>query len=150
MRNWRALFERIHSWLFPVGNPHWPLIASVIGGAAIGCVVLLEALLADVVDLDRLRSGESRFGLYFGVWKMGAKASRAIAIAMTGNLLAQVGFSANVAQSPETSLGIALVFGPGVGVFFILAAIVLRCHRLDEQTHARVLRLLKRRTSRGH
>jgi GPH family glycoside/pentoside/hexuronide:cation symporter len=134
--------------LFPPGNPWWPLLASVVGGISIGAVVLLEALLADVVDHDRLRSGESRFGLYFGVWKMGAKASRAVAIAISGNLLALVGFTANVEQGPAASLGLALVFGPCVGAFLIAAALVLGLHRLDESRHARVMALLERRRLR--
>jgi GPH family glycoside/pentoside/hexuronide:cation symporter len=135
--------------LFPVGNPYWPLLASVVGGAAIGCVVLLEALLADVVDHDRVFSRESRFGLYFGLWRMGSKAARAVAIAMAGNMLAWVGFSANAAQSEATSLGIALIFGPGVGVFFLAAAAILLAYRLDEAAHARVLRVLQRREARA-
>lgn len=134
--------------LFPPGNPYWPLIACVIGGVAIGSVVLLEAMLADVVDYDRLRSGESRFGLYFGVWKMSAKASRAIAIALAGNLLSLIGFEPNAEQTADTALGIAIMFGPGVGVAFILAALILCWHPLDEARHARVLSAIRRREER--
>jgi len=134
--------------LFPPGNPWWPLTASLLGGLAIGSVVLLEPMLADVVDHDRVRSREARFGLYFGVWKMGAKASRALAIALTGNALGWMGFVPNQAQGPGTSLGIALLFGPGVGAFFLLAAALLAAHPLDASHRERVRRLLARRDGR--
>ena len=134
---------------FPVGNPWWPLVASVLGGLPIGCVVLLEVMLADVVDHDRVHHREARFGLYFGVWKMAAKMSRALAIALTGNVLAWIGFEPNTVQDADTSLAIAMLFGPGVGVFFIVAAAVIALHPIELDVRRRVQRILARRDARG-
>lgn len=134
---------------FPVGNAWWPLTASVVGGLAIGSVVLLDAMLADVVDHERVRGGEARFGLYFGVWKMGAKASRAAAIALAGNVLGWIGFVPNEQQSEAVSLALAMLFGPGVGVFFLAAAALLLIHPIDDARRRRVLRILERREQRA-
>ncbi len=131
--------------LFEPGNVRGPLLAAVLGGVFVGAVVLLEAALADVVDYDQLKVGYARFGLYFGIWKMGAKASRAFAIGIAGNVLAWIGFVPNEVQSPEVAWRLALAFGPGVGVFLIAGAVLALAHPLTREKHARIRRLVARR-----
>ena len=46
------------------------------------------SMVPDVVDVDRLATGEQRSGMYYGVWGLGTKASEALAIASTGWILA--------------------------------------------------------------
>ena len=134
---------------FPAADPHWPMVAAVVGGLSVGAVVLLDAALADVVDYDEVRSRESRFGLYFGLWKMGAKFSRAVAIALAGQWLSLIGLEPNTAPSVEASWLLALAFGPAVGVCFILAALVALLQPLDEARYAKVHRILQRRRARA-
>merc|ERR1712178_609623 len=105
---------------FPPGEVKYPLFMSVLGGFLVGAIVLLDSLVADIVDYDELKSGEHREGLYFGFWKMAIKASRGVSMAFTGTLLAAIGFQANQVQAPEVSERIAYLFGPGVGSFFLL------------------------------
>lgn len=134
--------------LFPPGMEHWPYLAAVLGGILVGSVVLLDATLADIVDYDHIWSGEARFGLYFGVWKLGGKMSRALALVLTGHLLALIGFEPNQVQDPEVAQSLAYAFGPGVGVFLILAAVILARFPLNEQRHQRVTRILQHRKQR--
>ena len=110
--------------LFPAGSQYWPLVAAVLGGIFIGSIVLLDVTVAEVADQDEAKTGRSRFGLYFGMWKMGGKISRAIALALTGNVLHWIGFQPNAVQSPETSSALAFVFGPVVGAFIVISAII--------------------------
>jgi GPH family glycoside/pentoside/hexuronide:cation symporter len=127
-----------------------PLIIAVVGGFLVGSIVLLESLVADTVDYDELKTGQKREGLYFGFWKMSIKISRAIAIAVAGNLLDAIGYVPNVEQLPQVSRRLALIFGPGVGAFMIAGAVVFLFMPLTKEKHDRIQRLLvKKRERRG-
>ncbi|MCG8672839.1 MAG: MFS transporter, partial [Pseudomonadales bacterium] len=135
--------------LFPTGEAAPPYLAGFLGGIFVGSVVLLDAMLADIVDYDRVWTGESRFGLYFGFWKLAGKLSRATALALTGNLLLWIGFVPNAEQSERVSFNLALAFGPGVGLFLVLAALIVWAYPLTDEVHARVLRILERREEKA-
>lgn len=130
---------------FPPEEVKYPLIMSVLGGFLVGAIVLLDSLVADIVDYDELKTGEHREGLYFGFWKMAIKASRGVSMAFTGTLLAAIGFKANQVQSPEVSDRIAFLFGPGVGAFFLLGALVFLFLPYSRAIHHRVQDLLVRK-----
>jgi Na+/melibiose symporter-like transporter len=112
--------------LFPPGSAIGPLLAGVFGGIFVGSVVLLDVAVADLADQQaaRAENQESNQGIYFGFWKMGLKLSRAIALILTGNLLQWAGFTVTQIPDKATSFRLALLFGPGVGVF-LLAAVAL-------------------------
>ena len=53
--------------LLPVGSfMHVVLFAAVLLGTLVGSSVLLDSLLTDVIDYDRVRGGPGRAGVYFG------------------------------------------------------------------------------------
>jgi GPH family glycoside/pentoside/hexuronide:cation symporter len=109
--------------LFPEGAVGPPLAAAVVGGILVGAVFLLDATVATIATADDGR----REGLYFGFWRMGGKLARALGLALTGILLHGIGFVEGAAvQSASTREGLALLFGPGVGVCFIAAAVIVR------------------------
>ena len=126
----------------PVGETAWPLylLASGTGGFFFGCSVLMDALVTDIVDEDHLRFGQERLGLYFGIWKFSAKASRAIALFVVGSLLdwANVTF-----PDVDTASRLSLIFGPGVGFFFIVAALILIPYSLTEKKCAEIKKALE-------
>lgn len=96
--------------------------ASLIGGFFVGSYVLLESALAEITQKNDERDGVSSFGFYFGIWKMSGKISRGFALFLTGILLSYVMSPERYGISKETLL--AIFFGPGVGLFFILAALI--------------------------
>jgi GPH family glycoside/pentoside/hexuronide:cation symporter len=122
--------------------------SSILGGLLVGSVVLLDSWLADIVDYDTLRSRGQRFGLYFGLWKTGGKASRAVAVGVGGLCLRWAGVHAGVTLAPEATGRLAWLFGVGVGAFFVTGAVIASAVGLDEQAHRRVRALLARRTAR--
>ena len=101
-----------------------PIVMAIGGGIFLGATGLLESLLVDVAEVSGV--AENAMGQVFGFWKFVAKAARAAAIAIGGYLLSVIGYtpsSANV--SPEVAQKISWLFGPVVGVFFVLAALVI-------------------------
>ena len=131
--------------LFPPGGLAGPLVAAVLGGICAGSIVLLDALVADIVDYDTLHSRETREGLYFGLWKMAGKAARAIGLALSGLALSWVGLAENASRtSPDVGERLALLFGPGVGVFFVLAAVIFAFLPWSGRIHERIRAILQR------
>ncbi len=132
--------------LLPPGNLLWPMTLSSIGlGSLLGCIVLIDSLVTDVIDFDTVRSRARRPGVYFGVWRFTAKIARGVAIGGTGWLLDAVGFVPNQPQTDTARTALALLFGPGVGVWFAAAAVVLVRYRFDDGKQRQVQRILARR-----
>ena len=135
---------------FPPGSIVGPVCIAIVGGFCAGSVVILDSLIPDAIDYDELRTGRDREGLYFGVWKLGTKISRALGLAFAGVVLQIIGFDeGRMTQDPEVGWRLALLFGPAVGVFFALAAIVFACFPLTDGTHRRIQRILERRRLRA-
>ncbi|MCX6117126.1 MAG: MFS transporter [Proteobacteria bacterium] len=101
-----------------------PIAMAIVGGALLGSSGLLESLLVDVSAAQHVT--DRQMGQVFGLWKFTAKFARATAIAGGGQLLALTGFeSQKTAFSDATLYNIALLFGPGVGVLFVVGAVIL-------------------------
>jgi GPH family glycoside/pentoside/hexuronide:cation symporter len=111
--------------LFPPGSVAGPVLAAIIGGFAVGAIILVESLLTDIADEDFIRNEEDREGIYFGFWRMGQKVARSITLALAGSLLGVIGYEEGLAvQTEATGRNLAYLFGFGVGGLFILASIV--------------------------
>ncbi|MCC5813371.1 MAG: MFS transporter, partial [Leptospira sp.] len=132
--------------LYPYGNAYFPLITAVFGGICAGSIFLLDSLVADIVDYDELLTGEMKEGLYFGFWKMGTKFAQAIGLAVSGVMLDLIGLvQGATTQTEEVGFRLAMVFGPVVGAFFILGAIVFLWMPLTEPLHHRIKILLDKK-----
>ncbi|MBL8018031.1 MAG: MFS transporter [Leptospirales bacterium] len=109
--------------LFPPGQLAGPIAAAILGGFFVASIILFESLVADIAEDDSTKSGEPREGVYFGFWKMATKVARALGLALSGWLLAAIGFSESaVSTDPGMAFLIGLIFGPGVAIFFFIAA----------------------------
>lgn len=132
--------------LMPPGALTLPLVAAIVGGFFGGAIVILDSLVADTVDHDELRTGRNREGLYFGVWQMSTKLSRALGLLLAGGLLGVIDFDADRAvQPPAVTDGLAVLFGPVVGSIFLAAAAVFAFLPLTDDRHRRIQGLLRRR-----
>jgi GPH family glycoside/pentoside/hexuronide:cation symporter len=132
--------------MLPAESIVMPLVVSSIGlGSLLGCIVLIDSLVTDVIDFDTVQSRARRSGVYFGVWRFCAKLARGTAIGGTGLMLDLVGFVPYQQQTDGVRTAIAWLFGPGVGVWFVAAAFVLLRYRFDDSKQAQVQRILRRR-----
>lgn len=118
-----ALMTAIGYPLFPPGKLAGPLCAAVIGGFLVASIILFESIVADIAEEDGRIKGEPREGVYFGFWKMVTKIARALGLALSGWSLSAIGFNAS-APDPHTAYLVALIFGPGVAMFFFAAALI--------------------------
>lgn len=112
--------------LFPQGSVAGPIVAAVLGGIFTGCILLFDSYVADAADIDFARTNINREGLYFGVWKFGIKASRGVAVVLSGLLLWAIGYRAGIEPDAAVKLRIALLFGPLVGAIFVLSGLVFQ------------------------
>ncbi len=135
--------------LVPRGAFHTTLVlGGVVLGSLVGCIVLIDALLTDVIDHDRVRTKQLRSGVYFGVWRFASKVARAAAIGLAGLVLDLAGFEPNEEQGEFVQQVLRLQFGPGVGGFFCAAGAILCAYGFTEAKQEQVRRLLQRQTGR--
>lgn len=136
------------TFFLPTGPTPWVYVLSALAGIGFAAQwVFPWAMVPDVVDCDRLKTGEYRSGMYFGMWGLATKVSEALAIAATGWILAAFSYVPNVAQGAPTLLGIRLFFGlvPALLIFACLPLLIW--YPITRITHSRVLAELDRRQS---
>jgi Na+/melibiose symporter-like transporter len=83
-------------WLF--------FVVMMLKGSAVGALVFLPAsMAADVVDLDTLRTGEQRTGLYFSLWGMVNKGAVALGVFLATNGAVWFGFDPSSDENTATA-----------------------------------------------
>ncbi|GAB4349313.1 MAG: MFS transporter [Gammaproteobacteria bacterium] len=101
------------------------LVICLLSGLGLGADLALAASLqADVVEWDGHHRGESRAGLFFGLWGMATKLGLALAVGIAFPLLDWAGFAANAANTADGLLALALLYG-ALPIVFKLVAIRL-------------------------
>jgi glycoside/pentoside/hexuronide:cation symporter, GPH family len=128
--------------------PHEPtpwiyLIAAVAGFGFAAQWVFPWAMVPDVVDYDRLSSGEQRTGMYFGVWGLSTKVSEMLAVAATGWMLSLTGYVGNVAQTQIALLGIRVSFGLLPALLIAFCVPLLLSYPLTRAAHRQILAQLE-------
>lgn len=107
--------------------------------------LMLRAMVADVADAHRLRTGHDRTGLFFSVFALSAKLGPAIGIGIALPLVGWAGFSAGTHNSPAVLETLKYVFALGPAFAHILASLILWRFSLDEAAHTEIRRALDRR-----
>ncbi len=124
----------------------------VIKAACFGGLQMLPiAMLADAVDLDRLKSGGSRAGSFFAISGMTQKLSTAFGAGIALNALAFFGFNPSGlsgANGEEQLYWVGFAYSIVPAAFYVSALILLWRYPLDEATQVRIRGLLDRRASR--
>lgn len=96
-------------------------ITAVTGFLGGSFAVIPNSMKADVIDIDRLASGEDRTAWFFSVWSFATKTALAVGPAIGFGLLAYIGFEPTLgtANTEEATNGLKylFVFGPATGFF---------------------------------
>lgn len=86
------------------------LVITIISGLAVGAdLVLPPSVQADVVDMDTLKSGEQRTGLFFALWSVATKLALGLSVGIAFPLLALVGFNAEATKTGAENSAFALL-----------------------------------------
>ena len=108
-------------------------LISLCTGAGLGAdFTIPPAIQADVIDLDELRSGERRAGLFFAASTMAQKAGNAAAVGIAFPLLQIAGFSMHRANSSFAIATLVLLYCGLPSLLKLLCALLLRGFPLDE------------------
>ncbi|MDG2061861.1 MAG: MFS transporter [SAR86 cluster bacterium] len=123
------------------GDFLWTLPVTTICGFGAGATyVMPHSMKADVIDIDRLETGEDRTALFFAVWsfvmKLGAALGPALALAM----LSWSGFDSTPGayNGPDQLLGLRLIFGLSTPIFFGATAIIMLFYPITEKKQIEV------------
>ena len=108
------------------GDHWWFLAICVVTGIGLGADLTLPASMqADVVDLDTLKSGQQRTGIFFALWGIATKLALALAVGLAFPLLELAGFQPQAAAQPATALLTLVLLYSLVPAAFKLGAIAL-------------------------
>lgn len=128
----------------------WPFLAiCVFTGLMLGAdLVLPTAMQADVVDIDRMRTGGARrTGLYFALWSLATKLSTALAVGLAFPLLEAVGFRTEGPNDATPLAVLALTYSALPIAFKLGAVALLWSYPLDEARQAAIRRRIERRAA---
>jgi Na+/melibiose symporter-like transporter len=130
--------------LFLSPGQYGPLIALTIAqGLSQGSGnLMLRAIVSDVADQERLRTGKDHAGLLFSIFNVTINAAMALAVGIALPLVGAFGFLPGKPNSAEalSSLRWVIAVGPAIG-HALSAALMLR-FPLDEARHAEILAAL--------
>ncbi|HUB97956.1 MAG TPA: MFS transporter [Stellaceae bacterium] len=120
-------------------------VICLVTGAALGAdVALPPAMQADVVDLDRLRTGQARAGFYFAIWGMGTKLALGSAAGAAFLALDALGFQPAGPNTPHALFALAAAYSLAPVALKACAVALVWNYPLTEQRHAIIRRRLER------
>ena len=122
-------------FLFIPGKPWMYIIALPLFSFGIGSLfTIMMSMTADVIDLDELNSGKRREGIFGAIYWWMVKVGFAIAGALSGVIIAAVGFNPELAtteqQSAVDGLHAFFCFFPLAGT--LLAMYIMKDYAVDE------------------
>jgi glycoside/pentoside/hexuronide:cation symporter, GPH family len=131
-----------HYWLF--------FLIMILKGSAIGALVFLPAsMAADVVDLDTLRTGEQRTGLYFSLWGMVNKGAVALGVLLATNGVAFFGFDPSSPVNTDTAkMALAWLYSIIPAAVACVALPLLWNYPLSKERQERMRNHIERRDRR--
>ncbi len=131
--------------IVPKGDPFAALMLWVLLGVNLGAgSLLIRAITADLVDEDRLKTGEERTGLFYAFINMTQKLGIALSVGIVYVILEQ-GFSYQPGQenTPEAIKGLAIIFVTIPVVVSAINAVLLWYHPITRARQEETRRALE-------
>jgi glycoside/pentoside/hexuronide:cation symporter, GPH family len=124
-------------------------VICLVTGMALGAdLALPPAIQADVIDLDELRSGEQRAGLFFALWSMGTKLAMAAAVGIAFPAIEALGFRIGEVNEPSALFALAVIYAGLPTVLKLIAILLMWRHPLTERRHGLIQKRLAQRAYR--
>ena len=122
-------------WFYTPANPYLQLITLALASPGLACMwTLASAMLADICDLDELKTGRRREGMFGASYSWATKAGISLTMIMSGYMLQWSGFDVTVEVQPEqviTNMRLLYMIVPMV--FVSLAALLVAFYPLSEK-----------------
>lgn len=123
-------------FLFVPGKPWMYIIALPLFSFGIGSLfTIMMSMTADVIDIDELNSGKRREGIFGAIYWWMVKVGFAIAGALSGVIIALVGFDPDLATTEQPGavdgLHAFFCFFPMVGT--LVAMLIMRSYNVSEK-----------------
>jgi GPH family glycoside/pentoside/hexuronide:cation symporter len=122
-------------WIPPGGAGPVTVAFVFIGVGMAAHWVIPLAMLPDVVEEDRSRTGSSRVGVFFGVYGLADKIMRTLGSVSVGWVLGAVGYVPDVPQTRTALWGVKILFGALPAGLLFLAVPFLWGYPLHRRTH---------------
>ncbi|WDE97687.1 MFS transporter [Lentisphaera profundi] len=123
------------SWfLYTPKNPWLQIISLALAAPGLSCMwTLASSMLADICDLDELKTGRRREGMFGASYSWACKAGISLTMILSGYMLQWSGFDAAVESQPESVITNMRILYMVVPMFFVgLAAFLLMFYPLSE------------------
>jgi sugar (glycoside-pentoside-hexuronide) transporter len=108
----------------------------VASGGVMSISMTIWAMIPDAVEVDELKFGQRREGLFFGVISFVRKLAVAFFIWMIGIVLSKIGYVAGQVQPDGVLLGIRLLYAEGVAFFLLLSMVGAYLLPMTRKRHA--------------
>jgi len=105
---------------------------------------LPAAMIADIVDIDELRSKEQRQGLYYSIYGFIFKLGIAFGAGLAPVMLALVNFDAAGTSSSEALLWVKLYYGLIPGLLLLITLKLLWGYPITRERHKRIQERVQR------
>jgi GPH family glycoside/pentoside/hexuronide:cation symporter len=127
------------------------VIVIFIGIGASATIVVSPAILADVVDYGRLKTGDQRTGGYFAFYMLTSKIAMAIGAGGAFMLLAAFGYDAKAGavNTGWAAFGIMFTVAIMPAIFKLTGAAIMWNFPIDRRRHAIIQRRLQQRAERA-
>ena len=125
-------------------------VIMILKGSAIGSLVFLPtSMAADIIDLDTLRTGEQRTGLYFSLWGMVNKGATALGVLVATSAAAWFSFDPGSDEnSAAAKLAVACLYSVIPALLACVALPLLWNYPLTRDRQQRIRGFIERRDAR--
>ena len=116
------------------------------GIMAIMTGVMLQSMIADVVEDSEVKTGRRSEGLLFSADNLFKKIVSGVGVGVSGVLLTYVAFPQGAkpgAVDPDMLRNLALIYLPTIGAFYAVAIACLFLYKIDKSVHEENLRILQ-------
>jgi len=127
-------------------------VLAVMAGVGVSTAYLIPwSMMPDVIELDELRTGQRREGIFYGFMVMLQKIGLAIGLQLVGIALQWSGFQSTIPGQPAPDqpasalLAIRLAIGPLPTIALIGGLILAYFYPLTREVHAEILLKLRER-----
>ncbi len=132
------------------GQIGWLYILSMMSGVGVATAYLIPwSMLPDVIELDELKTGERREGMFYAIMVFLQKLGLALGIFLVGQALEAFGFISALPGSPipdqprEALFAIRIIIGPLPTLILLIGLLLAYFYPISREVHAEIMLKLR-------